>query len=578
MATQPSAGKFKIDIDGTALPDDVDHMLRSAIVDDNLNQPDMFILTFVDSQRQVLAKTKVKIGSKVKISAVSDLAPAGDVLLGGEVTALEIEHDTSGTYTIIRGYDSSHRLFRGRTTDTYLNVTYSDVAKKVAQRDGLDPGQIDSLTTVHPHVSQGNLNDWQFLQLLARDVGFEVAVTDGKLNFRKPTTSDDAPADGDLTNTSNPLQLTLGAHLLRLHSIVTSAEQVGQVEVRGWDPKQKKHVTASAPATTTTADIGVKPETLATTFGTRKMVGTSVPYATAAEVDSASKAMAEHLAGSFAEVEGLARGNSKLKAGSPISLSLLGDPFDGKYTLTSTRHIYDPHEGYTTAFTVSGRNQRSLLGLASGGGSSGPSAAGSTMAGVVPAIVTDVNDPEDTGRIKIKFPWISDTFVSDWARMSQIGAGNDRGAVFLPEVDDEVLVAFEQGDFRRPYVIGGLYNGVDKPKLGSGLIDGSSGAVKRRGLRSKHGHQLVFFDDDSKDGVALMTGDNNMRISLNKGTTTVKVTSSGEIKIEGTKDVSIKGGANMTFEATSKLSLKGASVEITGNSGVTVTGVPIKLN
>jgi phage protein D/phage baseplate assembly protein gpV len=469
-------------------------------------------------------------------------------------------------------------MFRGRTTETYLNVTYSDVAKKVAQRDGLQLGQIDSLTAVHPHVSQGNLNDWQFLQMLAKDVGYEVAVADGKLNFRKPAASDDGPGRGDLTDTNNPLQLTLGAHLLRLHSVVTSAEQVGQVEVRGWDPKQKKPVTATAPAKTNTADIGIKPAALADTFGSRKLVGTSVPYATAGEVDTASKAMAEHIAGSFAEVEGLARGNSKLKAGKPISLSLLGEPFDGKYTLTSTRHLFDPHEGYTTAFTVSGRNQRSLLGLASGGGTAGPSASAPIFAGVVPAIVTDVKDPDDIGRVKVKFPWISDSFVSDWARMSQIGAGKDRGAVFLPEVDDEVLVAFEQGDFRRPYVIGGLYNGVDKPKLGQGLIDGSSGAVKRRGLISKHGHGLVFFDDDGKDGLALLTGDKGMRISLNKGSTTIKVTSSGKIKIEGSQDVSIKAGGSLSVEATSTLSLKGASVSITGNADVSVSGNPIKLN
>jgi uncharacterized protein involved in type VI secretion and phage assembly len=277
-------------------------------------------------------------------------------------------------------------------------------------------------------------------------------------------------------------------------------------------------------------------------------------------------------------VEGLARGNPKLNAGKPISLGLLGDPFDGKYTLTSTRHIYDPHEGYTTAFTVSGRNQRSLLGLASGGGAGGPAAAAPSFAGVVPAIVTDIKDPDEVGRIKVKFPWLSETFVSDWARMSQFGAGKNRGAVFLPEVGDEVLVAFEQGDFRRPYVIGALYNGVDKPKLGPGLIDGSSGAVKRRGLISKHGHALVFFDDDGKDGVALLTGDKGMRISLNKGTTTIKVTSSGQIKIEGSQDVSIKAGGSLKIEATSTLSLKGASVSITGNADVSVSGNPIKLN
>ena len=283
----------------------------------------------------------------------------------------------------------------------------------------------------------------------------------------------------------------------------------------------------------------------------------------------------------------MARGNSKLRAGVAISLSLVGDPFDGKYTLTSVRHRYDASDGYTTAFTVSGRNQRSLLGLAAAGSpGAGPGASAPPIAGVVPALVTDVNDPNQLGRVKISFPWLSDSFTSDWARMVQVGAGNNRGASFLPEVNDEVLVAFEQGDWRRPYVLGLLHNGVDKPMQGSNLIDSSSGAVRRRGLISKNGHALIFFDDSSSNGAALMTGDHNLRISLNAGTTTVKVSSTGKVEIEASQDISIKSSAGISVEAQNELNLKGqsvsinaqGSVSISGTADVTVTGTPIKLN
>jgi uncharacterized protein involved in type VI secretion and phage assembly len=200
------------------------------------------------------------------------------------------------------------------------------------------------------------------------------------------------------------------------------------------------------------------------------------------------------------------------------------------------------------------------------------------MPGVVAAVVKDVNDPDHLGRVRVVFPWLSDSFVSDWARMTQFGAGKQRGASFLPEVDDEVMVAFEQGDFRRPVVIGSVHNGVDRPNLGDGLIDGSTGAVKRRGVISRAGHALVFLDDDGDSGVALMTGDRGLRISLNKSSTTVKISSSGQIKIEGSGDVSVKAGGGLALEAGAKLSLKGASVAITGNADVSVSGQPIKLN
>ncbi len=95
-----------------------------------------------------------------------------------------------------------------------------------------------------------------------------------------------------------------------------------------------------------------------------------MPYRSQAEVDAAAKALAEQIAGAFAEFEGVARGNPKLRAGTAIAIDNLGAPFDGKYMVTTSRHSYDPTTGYTTHFAVTGRQERSLFGLASGGGGS----------------------------------------------------------------------------------------------------------------------------------------------------------------------------------------------------------------
>src|SRR5207237_692389 len=159
--------------------------------------------------------------------------------------------------------------------------------------------------------------------------------------------------------------------------------------------------------------------------------------------------------------------------------------------------------------------------------------------GVVPALVTDVNDPENLGRVKLKFPWLSDDYASDWARTVQGGAGHDRGMVLLPEVNDEVLVAFEQGDIRRPFVLGGLYNGVD----------GSTGAIKRRGFSSKRGHKVVFLDDDAKSGVVVATADNGLRIALKDTGTTIRINSKGKVEIEAQSDVTIKAQGRMELSA-----------------------------
>ena len=108
------------------------------------------------------------------------------------------------------------------------------------------------------------------------------------------------------------------------------------------------------------------PTDLAKTFGDPVYVATDVPYRGQSEVDAAAKALSEQIAGASAEFEGIARGNPKIRAGTAIAIDNLGAPFDGKYVVTSSRHVYDQTTGYTTHFAVTGRQERSLFGLASG--------------------------------------------------------------------------------------------------------------------------------------------------------------------------------------------------------------------
>ncbi len=557
----PTTTSFLVDLDGTSLAADLIPLLASAYVDDSLHLPDMFELRFGDPDRIVLAKTKVKVGSAVKISVLTGESTSPEQLLVGEVTSLEVEFDTSGTFTILRGYDRAHRLFRGRRTETYKQVTASDIVKKVAQRADLQLGTIASTSTVYDHMSQSGQTDWQFLDGLARDIGYQLVVRDGKLDFGKPRTAADAPQAGGASD-SNPLVLQLGSDLLRFRTTVTSAEQVKEVQVRGWDVAQKRALVATAAAKTTTAVLGdITPAGLAHVFGDPVYVATDVPYRTQAEVDAAAAALAEQIAGAFAEFEGLARGNPKLRANAAISVDNIGKPFDGKYTVTTSRHRYDPTTGYTTAFVVSGRQERSLYGLTSGGASR---AAG---LGVVVAQVSDVNDPQKEGRVTLTYPWLSETYVSDWARTVQAGAGKDRGAMVLPEVGDEVLVAFEQGDVRRPYVLGGLFNGIDTPHAGGGaVVDAGSGAVNRRSMVSRKGHRVDLLDQSGKaEGVSIATSDGKLKISLDVTGTKVTVHADGTVLVEGTQGVTVDAGS-------SKLDLKGGQIAVSATNGVTIDG------
>ena len=552
---------FVVEVDGSPLAADVAPLLLSAHVDDSLRLPDLFLLRFRDSERIVIAKSGAKIGSKVKISVASDAGPTPQPLIEGEVTALEAEADSTGTFTVIRGYDQAHRLFRGRRTETYTQSTASDVAKKVAGRAGLAIGTVESTSTVFDHVSQGGLTDWEFLDGLARENGYEIAVRAGKFDFSKPKDANKAPEAGGPT-ASNPLVLRLGSDLLRFRSVVTSAEQVKEVQARGWDLAQKKPFVATAPAKTTSAELPtVTPVDLAAKFGSPVYVATDVAYRTQAEVDGAATSLAAEIAGAFAEFEGVARGNPKLRAGTAITVNNLGAPFDGKYIITSSHHRFDAVTGYTTSISVTGRQERSLYGLTSGG------ATGRAGTSIVVGVVSDANDPQGQARVKVTFPWLSDSYVSDWARTVQPGAGKDRGAMVLPEVGDEVLVAFEQADIRRPYVLGGLYNGIDTPPAGGvKLIDGSSGAVNRRSMVSRRGHRIDLIDEDGRtEGITLTTTGDKLKLVMDSVATTITLHSDGKVLIEG------KGGV-VIDSASAKLELKGGEVSIAATSGVKIDG------
>jgi uncharacterized protein involved in type VI secretion and phage assembly len=135
----------------------------------------------------------------------------------------------------------------------------------------------------------------------------------------------------------------------------------------------------------------------------------------------------------------------------------------------------------------------------------------SHISGVVVGLVTSVKDPENLGRIKVNFPWLDKTHETDWVRIASLMAGNGRGAFFMPEVKDEVLLAFRHGDPRFPYVVGFLWNGKDKPPAKN---------VRDRILKSKNGHQLRFLDSTPSGGSlgALIIEDaHGNRITMSKG-------------------------------------------------------------
>jgi len=266
-----------------------------------------------------------------------------------------------------------------------------------------------------------------------------------------------------------------------------------------------------------------------------------------------------------------------------VVLAGVGKPFEGRYTLSATRHDFSAEQGYLTSFTVSNASERSLYGVASGGGGG----AGPSVPGVVTAQVTDLRDPEDQGRVKVRFPTLSDTYESWWARTVQAGAGDGRGAVVLPEVGDEVLVAFGQGSFQQPFVLGGLYNGKDQPdRPWRDHVGATDGAVTRRALVSRTGMLMELVESPDGEEVTLSTNRGAQRITLTqKRDAGITVVSEGPLTVTAKKDVQISTsggdvavtGTKVSVTASGALELKGSTVTVEGSGGVEVKGATVKV-
>lgn len=196
--------------------------------------------------------------------------------------------------------------------------------------------------------------------------------------------------------------------------------------------------------------------------------------------------------------------------------------------------------------------------------------------GVAIAIVVNNKDPENLGRVKVKFPWLGTQDESNWARVVSLMAGKERGLYFFPEVDDEVLVAFEQGNINAPYILGALWNGVDKPP-----IENSDGKNNQRLIKSRSGHQIILDDTEGKEQIIIRdkTAKNEIVIDSSTNTLTIKAEQDLVIKVGG--KLSLNSEQGEVAIACNKLSIttkQGYGIESTQGTGTITANGPLKLD
>jgi phage protein D/phage baseplate assembly protein gpV len=586
--------KPTLKISGQAASDDLMEDILQIAVEESLHLPGMFTLVINNSAFSGRSgdtfwkhTDAFAIGDAIEIAFSSSTTTSSEfddvqsgTVLKGEVTAIEVNFSNDSQAPImVRGYDVSHRLHRGRKIRSFQEVTDSDLVNTIIGEVGISAGTVTSTSTSYPYVFQENQTAMEFLRERAARNGFELFVQDGKLNFRAPTAG----------TTVNLIWLQdLSSFRVR----VSSADQVSEVEVRGWDYVNKTAIvsTQSAASTVQTSNEHGDGVDQSSSFSgnpsSPKITVVDQFVGSSTEADAIAQALMDELGGEFIHADAKAEGNPLIRVGKVVSLSNM-DKYSGSYYVTEARHLYIGGF-YSTEFSVRGLRSSDLIATLATPTRLKP---GQTM---LVGVVTDNKDTESLGRVKVKFPTLTEDHSSTWARVVSVGAGATRGFDCLPEIDDEVLVAFEHGDIHRPYVLGGVWNGTDAPPTVPDDSVNDTG-VRLRTIQTRVGHILQFVEEDkdsSKKGIYLTTADAH-KVFLDDSTKFIKVETAGghsillddenkkiEVKSNGGHKITLDdnstakidmistGDINITAGSTNKITVKAQDIELNATSSI----------
>jgi uncharacterized protein involved in type VI secretion and phage assembly len=351
---------------------------------------------------------------------------------------------------------------------------------------------------------------------------------------------------------------------------MSAAQQHDKVKVTSYDPVSRAAVVGEATTPGQLPRAAQEVRDKASAFGASELLVSDRVANTADEARTIAQSTLDKLAGGSFEAEGTMEGDPAVKAGGKLKLDGFGR-FDGEHDLTSVTHVYG-HGDFRTRFSISGRNPRTLTDVMR------PKAERDWTSGLVIGLVTNIQDPESLGRVRVQFPTLGDNIEGIWARVALPGAGPDAGLSFMPQIDDEVVVGFEHGDTRRPVVLGALHNSVDKPHASMrGQQDGGSLVIYgREDAEINLQKQLVIQAKDAMT-VKIEGGSNGQGDYKQEGAGAFELKAGTTLKIESTGELTIKSSAGITVDATGTLTLKGAMVDISAQSTLNLKGAMINI-
>ena len=550
-SNREQAASYSVLVDGVEIAPDQRDRVKEIRVVDYLRLPDVCTVQITYPRGEGVDSTPFEIGKalEVRLGAADELI--AHTLFKGQVLTLETEFGAGGCSVRVRAYDRAHVLHRSRRVRTFQNQTTSDIVTKIVAEAGLIP-RCDVPGEPHEFVQQGNETDWDLIWRLADRAGLEFVV-DGEVGELRRPTADDA------------VELEWPTSLRSFSPRITAVQQVREATLRAHDPLTKQVISASADRPEQIAQIGIPRVAVAGAFDEATVHVATEPVASESEGRALAQALLDRLANGYVAAEGIAPGNPRIRAGKAVKVAGVGASFSGTYRVATSMHVLRSGS-YETQFANSA--EHTLVGMVGSNGSRAPADFGAQL---VLGVVTNNDDPEGIGRVRVRYPALGDELEGAWARIASTSAGAERGLTMLPVVGEEVLIGFEHDDTRRPYVLGSLFNGVDKP--GNDLLQGNDGSFALKSDTKIHIQAQGDITLKTAANLALEVGgdvDETIQGGLTSGTT-------GKTALSATQAFEIEG-QSVTISGMTTVELKcGASSIQLSAAGVTVSGPTINL-
>lgn len=556
---------YKIVVENTEV--DPSYQVMSLSIHKELNKVSTASLVFRDGDAALQTfplsnKTDFVPGKKIEISIGRD--GLNNTAFKGIIIKHAVKVKANGnTQLHIECMDEAVKMTIGRKSKYFQDVKDSDVFDELISKYGIrsDP---ETTTLKHQELVQHNITDWDFMLLRAEANGMLVNVDDGSIKIAKPAIGNEV------------LQVNYGSSVLEFEAEMDARFQYKSVNAESWDYSNQQLFTADTSSSSFAQQGNITSEDLAQAVSPDKFDMHHSGHLLEQELKDWTESIM--LRSRLAKIRGRARftGFSGIKPADTLKLSGVGDRFSGKAFVTAVRQ--EIGEGTWETQVQFGLDPKRYVFLHSD--INEPSSAGlvGAIRGLQIGIVVQLeNDPDGQDRILVRVPVIESAGQGIWTRIASLDAGNERGAFFMPEIGDEVIVGFLNDDPRHPVVLGMLHSS-NKPAPISPQDNNNE-----KGFTTRSKMHLSFNDDtktiviDTPAGNSITIDEKSMKIEIkDQNDNRINMEQSG-ITMESPLNIDVKAGAVLTLSGGTSLSISAPSLSVKADAAVSIEGAAAKV-